>query len=132
MIFKKEYKLGIALGGGSAKGLAHIGVLKVLNEEGIKIHSISGTSIGSIVGGIYALKPEIENLLSESKRLINSNAFKELRFDKFSRNEGGWFGRIKSRFRDGLTIADALMKKSLIPEETFEKDNEVEYIWFYL
>lgn len=47
-------KIGLALGGGGAKGAAEIGVLKVLEEEGIHIDYIAGTSIGAIVGGLYA------------------------------------------------------------------------------
>lgn len=48
-------KLGLVLSGGGAKGLAHIGVLKVLEEEGIEPQFITGTSMGSIVGGLYAI-----------------------------------------------------------------------------
>ncbi len=47
-------KVGIALGGGGARGLAHVGVLKVLEEEGIPVDVVAGTSMGSIVGGLYA------------------------------------------------------------------------------
>ena len=47
-------KIGIALGGGGAKGLAHIPILEVLDEFGIKPHQIAGTSIGAIVGVLYA------------------------------------------------------------------------------
>ncbi len=46
-------KIGIALGGGFARGLAHIGVLRVLQEEGIPISYVAGTSVGSIVGASY-------------------------------------------------------------------------------
>lgn len=48
-------KIALVLSGGGAKGFAHIGVLKVLEEEGIPIDIIVGTSIGSLVGGIYSL-----------------------------------------------------------------------------
>ena len=48
-------KVGIVLSGGGAKGMAHIGVLKVLEKAGIPIDIITGTSIGSIVGGLYAI-----------------------------------------------------------------------------
>ena len=51
----ESLKLGLTLSGGGAKGLAHIGVLKVLEEEGIEPHYISGTSMGSIVGGLYSI-----------------------------------------------------------------------------
>ena len=47
-------KNGIALGGGGARGLAHVGVIKALEELCIPIHFISGTSIGAIIGGAYA------------------------------------------------------------------------------
>ena len=49
-----EHQVGIALSGGSARGYAHIGVLKALEEEGIKPSIISGTSMGAIVGVLYA------------------------------------------------------------------------------
>jgi len=52
---KTRPKVGLVLSGGGAKGLAHIGVLKVLEEAGLPIDYVVGTSIGSIVGGIYAL-----------------------------------------------------------------------------
>lgn len=48
-------KVGIALGGGGAKGAAHIGVLKYIEEMGIPIDYVAGTSMGSIIGGLYAL-----------------------------------------------------------------------------
>jgi NTE family protein len=46
-------KVGIALGGGFARGIAHIGVLKVLEEENIPISVIAGTSVGALIGAIY-------------------------------------------------------------------------------
>lgn len=51
---KGNTKIGCALGGGGARGLSHIGVLKVLNEQGIFPDIIAGTSIGAIVGALYA------------------------------------------------------------------------------
>ena len=47
-------KVGLVLSGGGAKGAAHIGVLKYIEEAGIPIDFIAGTSMGSIVGGMYA------------------------------------------------------------------------------
>jgi NTE family protein len=48
-------RVGIALSGGAARGLAHIGVLRVLERAGIPVDVISGTSMGSVVGGLYAV-----------------------------------------------------------------------------
>ena len=61
-------KVGLVLSGGGAKGAAHIGVLKYIEEAGIPIDYIAGTSMGSIVGGMYALgysSDEILNIISE-------------------------------------------------------------------
>ena len=52
---KSRAKVGVVLSGGGAKGMAHIGVLKVLEKAGIPVDIVTGTSIGSIVGGLYAI-----------------------------------------------------------------------------
>mgnify|MGYP000547144831 FL=1 len=51
---QKRPKIGLVLSGGGAKGFAHIGVLKVIEEAGVKIDYIGGTSMGAVVGGLYA------------------------------------------------------------------------------
>ncbi len=51
---KERPKIGLVLSGGGAKGFAHIGVLKVLEEQGVQIDYIGGTSMGAIIGGLYA------------------------------------------------------------------------------
>ncbi len=50
----QDIKVGVVLSGGGAKGLAHVGVLKVLEEAGVRVDYIAGTSMGAIVGGLYA------------------------------------------------------------------------------
>ena len=72
---KGSFKIGYALGGGAARGLSHIGVLKVLHEHGISPDIIAGTSIGAIIGALYAggLEPDdIEKLVLglDWKRLV--------------------------------------------------------------
>ena len=57
-LFKKR-KIGLTLGGGVARGIAHIGVLKVLEKFKIPIHFISATSSGSLVGAAYAAGMEV-------------------------------------------------------------------------
>jgi NTE family protein len=51
---KKDVTVGLVLSGGGAKGFAHVGVLKVLEDAGIRVDYIGGTSMGAIVGGLYA------------------------------------------------------------------------------
>ena len=55
-------KVAVVLSGGGAKGMAHIGVLKVLERAGIPIDIITGTSMGSIIGGLYACGNRAEKL----------------------------------------------------------------------
>jgi NTE family protein len=62
-------KIALVLSGGGAKGFAHIGVLKVLEEEGIPVDIIVGTSMGSLIGGLYSIgynASELENLVKTS------------------------------------------------------------------
>ena len=63
-------KVGVVLGGGGAKGASHIGVLKYLEEMGIPVDYVAGTSMGSIIGGLYAMgyePDEMTKLISDIK-----------------------------------------------------------------
>lgn len=71
-------KTGIALGGGGAKGLAHIGVLKVLQEHGIVPDMVAGTSIGALVGGLYLLRGDIRAVTEYALSFENSNLYPHL------------------------------------------------------
>ena len=73
MIFlKRPKKIGLALSGGGARGLAHIGVIEVLEEKGIEISAVAGTSMGAVVGSLYALGVSIKEILD----FMNSNDWK--------------------------------------------------------
>ncbi len=78
-------KIGIALGGGGAKGFAHLGVLKALGEKGIKPDMVSGTSAGSIVGAFIAAGKEPEEILE----LVKKHRF--IDFAKVTLPGGGFF-----------------------------------------
>ena len=58
----KRPKIGLALGSGGAKGLAHIGVIKILEENNIPIDFIAGSSIGAMVGGFYAAAKDVKQM----------------------------------------------------------------------
>ena len=62
MAKNKRSKIGLALGSGGAKGLAHIGVIKVLEENNIPIDFIAGSSIGALIGGLYAAFGDIDKV----------------------------------------------------------------------
>ena len=73
---KSSRKVGLALGSGAARGLAHIGVLKVLEQEGIPVDMIAGTSMGAVVGAFYAYGQSIEAM----EKLVIDLGAKRLNF----------------------------------------------------
>ena len=68
-VFTQEDKrIGLVLSGGTARGLAHVGILKVLEEEKVPVEYVTGTSMGSVIGGLYSVgytPDEIEKIASE-------------------------------------------------------------------
>ncbi len=99
----KDYKVGIALGGGGSRGFAHLGVLKALQEQGIVPEVIAGSSAGSIIGALFAAGKAPDAIFAdlEENTLID--------FARF-----GWSG-------DGLMSLDYLRKEleDLLPGKTF-------------
>ena len=80
MIGKAGLRIGLALGGGAARGWAHIGVLRALDEAGIKPDVIAGTSIGAVVGGCYAAN-HLDNLERWARELTPKRIFGYLDFN---------------------------------------------------
>jgi NTE family protein len=78
----KPPKIGLALGGGFARGLAHVGVLKVLEEEKIPIDFIAGTSVGSVIGAAYASGISAKEL-EEIAALVRFKDFSRWTFSRF-------------------------------------------------
>src|SRR3569832_769962 len=62
-------KIGLPLSGGGAKGLAHIGILKAIASAGLKIDYITGTSMGSIIGSLYAIGYSADSIEKITRRI---------------------------------------------------------------
>ena len=105
-------KIGLALGSGGARGLAHIGILSVLLENNIPIDYIAGVSAGSIVGAYYALNLEIESMEDKVKKLTKRDMLKLI--DPISPKKALIAGnRIKAFIKDLVT--DKLFSDTKIP-----------------
>jgi len=107
VIEKPKAGIALALGGGAARGWAHIGVLRALDEAGIRIDMIAGTSIGALVGGCY-LAGKLDELEEFARSLTKRRMFGLLDFH-FGGN--GLFGGMKldARMQEhlaGITFAD--------------------------
>lgn len=96
-IFRK--KIGLALGSGAAMGIAHIGVIKELEKNNIAIDYIAGSSIGSIIGGLYALTKDIKVV----EELAYSKGYKDI-FNALSDPS------LKSSLFNGEKVLDILDK----------------------
>ena len=78
-------KVGLALGGGGAKGVAHIGVLKALEEANVKVDYVSGTSVGAMVAAMYAFNISVDTLANIARDLSLSH------ITTFKFNKTGFF-----------------------------------------
>ena len=99
----KRKKVGVVLSGGGAKGMAHIGVLKVLEKAGIPVDVVTGTSIGSIVGGLYAIGYNAHSLDS----MVRKQDWTYVITDKEDLHHQSYLDRKKANtyfFTTGLTI----------------------------
>ncbi|MFQ5579034.1 MAG: patatin-like phospholipase family protein [Nitrospiria bacterium] len=117
-------KVGLALGGGGAKGIAHLGVLKVLEEEDIPFHLIAGTSFGSIVGAMYAQTPNVDSVRERVIKFLGGSRFRRTKIffikKHYEQNKTTDFlSSIRSYLQKGIFWGISLQRTSFIPEEDF-------------
>lgn len=104
----KKPKIGLALGSGGAKGLAHIGIIKVLEENNIPIDFIAGSSIGAMIGGCYAASKNI-NEIEKIALKTNSRQMLSLIDPAISRGglvRGEKIKKFLEQFVDGINVGD--------------------------
>ena len=109
-IKKSDKKIGLVLSGGGAKGLAHIGALKVIEEAGVKIDYIGGTSMGAIIGALYASGYSADQLDS----MFRATNFSKLIQDNLPRSAKTFYEKEDSE-RYALTLPFDGFKVSVPP-----------------
>jgi NTE family protein len=112
----KKLRVGLALGGGGARGLAHIGVLKVFEKHQIPIDVITGTSIGAIVGAFYALQPQANLLEERTLAFVHAPEFHESGLDLFKTKKAAenFFGQVAKYVKERVVINLAHSRPSLV------------------
>jgi len=117
-------RIGLALGGGGARGIAHIGILKALEKEEIPIDLVVGTSIGALVGGAYAsgispanLEKKIDEYLSSPE--FHSSAIKAVEA-MYATEEVGLVQKIQSFFKNRFYVLQAAMRPGFLSSEDFQ------------
>ena len=122
MLWKRK-RIGLALGGGGARGLAHIGVLRVLEKEEIPIHLIAGTSIGALVGGAYASGLNADELQKKAEEYVKSAEFQSSAIKGFeaahAKGEISLPQRIQTYLRNHFYLIQALFKPGILSNEDF-------------
>jgi NTE family protein len=118
-------KLGLALGGGGARGFAHIGALKVLEREGISPDIIVGSSVGSIVGGALASGMTAEQVEERAYSFLESDLYASSELKAMGDAEGGedqrLSRRIQSYFKTKIRLVSALYKPGMLPMSDMEE-----------
>jgi NTE family protein len=110
-LFKKGKKIGLALGSGGPRGLAHIGVIKTLVKNNIPIDYIAGTSAGALIGGIYCATKDID-LLEKIVNNFDSRNFLQIISDPFFKSgllRGGKAIKFLEEIVGDIDIVDLLI-----------------------
>jgi NTE family protein len=122
-----EVKVGFALGGGAARGIAHIGVLKVLMREGISPDCIVGTSIGALVGACIATTLDVNEVIDRVRSYFEGENFRKIQFDflkhiNHSPEGDGLYDALSHYLRKSFFYNITLTRQSFVSADTFLKN----------
>lgn len=117
-------KIGLALGGGGARGLAHIGVLKVLEQEEIPISIIAGTSSGALIGAAYASGVSADELETKVQAYLNSEEFQSSAIRAMEQASDNSQPRLTKKIQNFLLnkfyLAQVMFKPGILSAEEFQ------------
>ena len=115
--------LGLALGGGGARGAAHIGVLQVLHEAGVEIDRIAGTSAGSLVGAMYAATLDPQWIEDRFREFLEHDSFKLFSSGKLmeGRNPETMLDKVTKKIQDHFMVVLGLNRSYVVRREVLEK-----------
>jgi len=127
---KEKQSLTLVLGGGGARGMAHVGVLRILEREEIPILRIVGTSMGAVIGAMYAQHPDVAEVERRLKEYFEGELFAETGFTIFRADDEpeGRFARmvdqarhyVRKRVKYHLSYSKTFMKSGIFNREPRE------------
>jgi len=121
---RKRSRVGLALGGGGARGVSHIGVLKVLEQERIPIDLVVGTSIGALFGGAYASGMNPDALAEALDAYLESLEFQSSTIKAieaaYTRGEVGLKKKIQRFLKNRFFAVQALFKPGILSDKDFQ------------
>lgn len=120
----KKKLIGLTLGGGGARGFAHIGVLKILEEESIPVDIITGTSVGALIGGAYASGTTPGELIEMADEYLNSEEFQSSVIKAISeahkKENGGIAKRIQNFLKNRFYLVQMIFRPGILSAENFQ------------
>ncbi len=118
-----DKRIGLALGGGGARGLAHIGVLRVFEEESIPVDILVGTSAGALIGGAYAGGLSLDELIEKVNDYLNSPEFQSsaIRAVEVSRSQNlGLARKVEIFLKNSFFLAQMMFRPGVLSSEDFQ------------
>ncbi|MCZ7582168.1 MAG: patatin-like phospholipase family protein [Deltaproteobacteria bacterium] len=110
--------IGLALGGGAARGLAHLGLIEVLRRDGVPIDLVAGTSMGALVGGAFCRDGTIEPVMADAVTYLRSPSFKAARIHRLRRNaeetQASMLDTVSQYIARGRAIAQTVTRPSVL------------------
>ncbi|MFO7568662.1 MAG: patatin-like phospholipase family protein [Smithellaceae bacterium] len=117
-------KVGLALGGGGVRGLAHIGVIKVLEQEGIDIDLIAGTSAGALIGAAYACGLTPKEISARVDAYLASAAFADSTLkslgESFSPRPKNFLQKTQAYIQNRYWLTRAFLSPGIVPTGDFQ------------
>ncbi|MBN2370231.1 MAG: patatin-like phospholipase family protein [Vicinamibacteria bacterium] len=122
MVFLQKRKLGLVLGGGASRGVAHIGVVKCLDEERLYPDVVVGTSIGALIGCLYACGWGFGRIADWAREVASSSEFRQLGFEAFAEHKKDFAVRRMGYYlRERLIHARMALAPFVTKRETLRK-----------
>lgn len=120
---KKPVKVALVLGGGGARGMAHIGVLKVFERENIPIDMIVGTSAGALFGGMYCQSHNARSVEERLAELVKSDIYEESGLKKVikKQEDENFFDQLTTRLKERIVVNMAYSREGIVKHNRLRK-----------
>ena len=121
-----RFKSALALSGGSARALSHLGVIQEIERRNLRFDLIVGTSMGAVIGGLYACYGDSAKVLARLKNLFKSELFLRTTSNTVDDNPvflgpDGFFNRFIWLFRRGVYLSHTMLRMELVTEDLYDE-----------
>ena len=115
-------KVGLALGGGAARGFAHLGVIQALEEAGLAPDGVAGTSIGAIIGALWASEAKSDVVRRGLVEYISSQDFRQMQLQFLARQpdpDARWRDKVARALKKSMFLGRTYLRESYVPREIY-------------